>query len=137
MTASICSPISYTDARDRFCRYYGGSKDLRYVPGNPTCPPDLFVANLHGEDPRVRNIRGADVLQGKMCDGLAGHLRCFGMGLGQSIRSQQPGQLLIHVGLALGGLLIIALIVRQTGVGKGLKKLNIFDTRALKPHGRK
>jgi hypothetical protein len=108
-------------------------KDLRYGPGNPTCPPDLFVDNLPGEDPTVRNIRGQTVLNNKMCDGIAGRLRCAGAGIGQSIRSQPPGQLLIHVGMALGGLLVLALVVRYTGIGKQLKKLKIFDTRSLKP----
>lgn len=133
VTASICSPVSYTDARDRFCRAYGGMKDMRYGPGNPTCDPDLFVSNLPGEDPRVMNIRGANVLDNRMCDGIAGRLKCAAQGIGQSIRGQQPSQLFIHVGLALGALLIAALVIRYTGVGKELKKLKIFDTRALKP----
>lgn len=132
IVGEICSPLSYSDARSRFCYTFGGSADPR-KPGDTTCVPNQYVGPLPGEDPFTGNIRGGIVTYEDMCKGISGRLRCLGKGLSQSIHHQTPGQTLTHVMLALGGLLVVALIVRYTGVGKSLRKLKVFDTRALKP----
>lgn len=128
----ICDPISFTYARNRFCQTFGGRKiDPRNPGGNPTCPTDKYVPNL--DTAPVMNIRGGIVINDSatMCMGPAGWFRCLGTGIQQSLAGDKK-QLLIHTGIALGGILAIAIVLRMTGAGKNLVPKNTFNTQALK-----
>jgi hypothetical protein len=129
--AEVCDPISFINARDRFCQASGGRKiDPRKPSGNPTCVLDKFVPNLDSSP--VNNIRGGTVTYDpmSMCQGPAGWLHCLGSGLQQSVSGNKT-QLLLHTGLALGGILAIAIVMRMTG-SKPLLPPNTFNTKFLK-----
>lgn len=137
ITAEICSPTSFIDARDRFCKAYGGRKfDPRYPPGNPTCVTDVFVPNLPGMDPTIHNVRGGAVTYEPhgQCQGLNGWLHCLGSGIHSSL-SGDKNTLMKNTAIAVGGLLVIALVVRYTKLKRYIPH-GILNTRGFQP-GRK
>ena len=137
VTATVCDPISFIYARDRFCKAYGGRKiDPRHPGGNPTCPLDKFVPNLPGMSPVIANIRGGTVTYEpqEACKGLSGWFKCAGHGVQQSL-SVDKKTLAKNVLIAGMGLFVVALVFRYSGAKKYLPK-DVISTRALERHHR-
>lgn len=104
ITAKTCSPVSFTDARDRFCLTFG-------------CKPGEYVANF--DQSPVPNRRGGTAMDTvpAYCHGAQGYIRCLGLGFKRStataLAPQNRSKTMLSMGLFLGFGLFAALAIRK------------------------
>ena len=111
--AEACDPVSYTEARTRFCITFGCKDKFRYV-----SPPA-------GEPTIVKNKRGGITVYNHIeeCTGGAGFLSCFTGGVKESIAQvlipENKTKNIVSLGGLIVALFIIAVLVKK-------KKVKLF-----------
>ena len=114
--AEACDPISYTDARTRFCLTFGCPDPFRYVR-----PPE-------GDATVVKNKRGGITVYNhkEECTGGAGFLKCLAGGVKESMSQvvlpENKTRNIVSLGGLLVALMVIAVLVKK-------KKIKLFKKR--------